>query len=118
MHKKEEVKKPVKLLNYTPHVVRILVGDKTINLPSMGSARSVPEDNPKGNINGIPVVTRASKPYLKDLPDPEDNVVYVVSCITHEVAKILGRTDCVAPDTHNSIRDKYGNIVAVYGFIG
>lgn len=53
---------------------------------------------------------------VNNLPEPQDDVVYIVSAIVATACK--ERTDVFAPDTGASaVRGENGNIVAVRGFL-
>jgi len=54
---------------------------------------------------------------IVDLPAPQNDTVYVVSAIVLSAAKEQGRTDVVAPDTSNAVRNDAGHIVSVPGFV-
>ena len=56
---------------------------------------------------------------IEGLPEPEEEVRYVVSAIVLSAAKAAGRTDCVAPATGHPdvVRNDKGHIVSVPGFV-
>ena len=53
------------------------------------------------------------------LPEPTNNVKYIVSALVLAAAKASGRIDCVAPATGhpNCVRNDKGFIVSVPGFV-
>ena len=53
---------------------------------------------------------------ITELPQPNGSV-FIVSSIVLNAATAQGRTDCVAPDTNNAVRNKSGHIVSVPGFV-
>lgn len=57
---------------------------------------------------------------LKGLPAPKENTKYIVSLLVLDVAKKIGRTDCVAPASGHpeTVRNEKGHIVSVPYFIG
>ena len=103
-----------KIINLTPH--KVVINDGTIFEPSGTVARVAVHQVPDGEVNGIPVMKQTFG-QLENLPEPQDNTIYIVSQIVLSAAKELGRTDCVAPDTANAVRDEEGRIVSVPGFV-
>lgn len=100
----------LKLINLTPH--DIVFTDGTV-IPTSGMvARVSVSQIDDGDINGIPVKKQVFGDIV-DLPDSRDNTIYIVSAIVLNAAKAIGRTDVVAPDTNNAIRNDKGHIVAV-----
>jgi len=103
-----------KIVNLTPHDITITDGP---TFPPSGTvARVSVQQVDAGAINGIPVKTQTFGDIV-DLPDPADDTVYIVSALVLSAAKAAGRTDCVAPDTANAVRDDNGHIVSVPGFV-
>lgn len=100
----------MKLINLTPHDIKF--ADGTV-IPASGSvARVSVSQTDDGDINGIPIKKQVFGDIV-GLPDSADDTVYIVSSIVLSAAKAIGRTDVVAPDTSNAIRDDKGHIVAV-----
>jgi hypothetical protein len=133
--------------NRTPHPVILVMGDKSITIPTDGEPLRLPEER----LDGGPISTVKLLPV--DLPAPKwlpaqgnDNcsgqepflpaatpgypvsdasgaftyapVLYVVSLPAAQYAARLGRLDFIAPDTGNgAIRDTDGKIVGVRGFV-
>lgn len=104
----------VKIVNLTPHDITITNGP-TFS-PSGTVARVTTQQVNAGDINGIPVKTQTFG-NIVDLPSPQDDTVFIVSAIVLAAAKAQGRTDVVAPDTANAMRNDDGHIVSVPGFI-
>ena len=103
-----------KIINLTPHAITITDGPTFA--PSGQIARVTTHQVDAGTINGIPVKTQTFGDII-DLPAQQDNTVYIVSAIVLAAAKEAGRTDVVAPDTANAIRNDSGHIVSVPGFV-
>jgi hypothetical protein len=101
-----------RLENLTPHEVAVMVGDSIIRVPPSGRVvRLNSHCDACGEVMGIPVSTCVEgKP--RNLPEPEEGVVYLVSSV---VAKQVKRWDVLCPDTSEdgAIRDGNGYIVAV-----
>ena len=104
----------MKIINLTPH--DIVITDGPTFPPSGTVARVSVQQVDDGNINGVPVKKQTFGDIV-DLPDPADDTVYIVSALVLSAAKAAGRTDCVAPDTANAVRNDDGHIVSVPGFI-
>jgi len=106
----------MRLVNLTPHEIRVVKDDcEVIIPPSGGVARVKTEQVEVGSIDGIPVV-KTEFGEVEGLPDPEPNTIYIVSSIVAQA--VAGeREDVVAPDTGpTAIRDENGRIVAVRRF--
>lgn len=99
-----------KIVNLTPHPIKIIVGDKSIVVePTSPPARLQESTENIGSIsiNGIdiPVI----KKYLGNVsgvPEPVDGVIYIVSL---PVASAMNRKDVLA--IGESIRDEKGNVI-------
>lgn len=104
----------MKIVNLTPH--EIVITDGPTFQPSGKVARVSVQQVDDGDINGVPVKKQTFGDIV-DLPDPADGTVYIVSALVLSAAKAAGRTDCVAPDTANAVRDDHGHIVSVPGFV-
>lgn len=104
----------LKIINCTPHAV--VITDGPTFEPSGTVARVTAHQKEDGEINGIPVKKQTFGDIV-DLPAPSDDTVYIVSTIVLSAAKEVGRTDVVAPDTSNPVRDDEGRIVSAPGFV-
>ena len=104
----------MKIVNLTPHP--IVITDGPTFSPSGTVARVSVQQVDAGTIAGIPVKTQAFGDIV-DLPPSAPDTVYIVSSLVLSAAKSAGRTDCVAPDTANAVRDDAGHIVSVPGFV-
>ena len=104
----------MKIVNLTPHPIVITNGP---TFPPSGTvARVSVQQVDAGDINGIPVKAQTFGDII-DLPAPADDTVFIVSAIVLSAAKEIGRTDVVAPDTTNAVRDDEGRIISVPGFV-
>lgn len=104
----------MKIINLTPHAV--VITDGPTFQPSGKVARVSVQQVDAGDLNGIPVKKQTFGDIV-DLPAPAPDTVYIVSAIVLSAAKDAARTDCVAPDTANAVRDDNGHIVSVPGFV-
>lgn len=102
------------IINLTPHAV--VITDGPTFEPSGTIARVTTHQVDAGTIAGIPVKSQTFGDII-DLPEPQNNTVYIVSAIVLSAAKAAGRTDVVAPDTSNAVRNDQGHIVSVPGFV-
>ena len=92
-----------RIVNLTPHSI-ILCG-KTIE-PS-GLARCETSSIKIGEVNGI-AINRRFFGQVSGLPEPQDDVFYIVSSIVAQAVRGL-RKDCLVVD--ETIRDEAGRIV-------
>lgn len=102
------------VINLTPHPI-VITGGVTFE-PSGKIARVTAIQENDGDISGIPVKKQTFGD-ITDLPAPQEGTIYIVSAIVLSAAKDAGRTDCVAPDTSNAVRNDQGHIVSVPGFV-
>lgn len=101
----------MKFLNFTPHDIVMNDGARFM---SEGVAR-VDGVYSAFDENGI---CRVDYGGIVGLPRPENDVVYIVSTVVLGVARLLGRSDVVAPATgHPDCIRKDGHVVSVPGFI-
>lgn len=83
----------MKVINLTPHAVTILgsEGELIMEVQSSGNARAKQESSPIGLLDNIPLFeTHYGAPI--DLPDPEEGTILIVSKITADAAKQVGRS--------------------------
>lgn len=104
----------MKIINLTPHDV--VITDGPTFPPSGTVARVSVQQVDAGDIDGIPVKTQIFGDIV-GLPAPQQDTVFVVSAMVLNAAKAQGRTDVVAPDTANAVRNDDGHIVSVPGFV-
>jgi hypothetical protein len=99
-----------KLVNLTPHAIKIRINGEIIEVPPSGViTRVVSKDEIVDQIDNIPVVlTKFGE--VSNLPQPEENTYYLVSSL---VAERVKRPDVLAPDTMTAERDEFGRIVCV-----
>ena len=104
----------MKIINLTPHPISITDGP---TFPPSGTvARVTTQQVDAGTVAGIQVKEQTFGDIV-GLPDPQPDTVFVVSAIVLAAAKAAGRTDVVAPNTANAVRDNDGHIVSVPGFV-
>jgi hypothetical protein len=111
------------LVNLTPH--EVILYDSTgqsiaLKIPPSGKvARVTTKSEIIGEINGIPV-RKTTYGDIVDLPDPQPDIIYVVSTIVLLALKDKGivRPDVVSPDTNpdSVMRDPQGKILGVKYF--
>ena len=101
----------MKIVNATPHDIKL--NDGTVFPASGQVARVSVNQVDDGDINGIPV-KKNTYGEVEGIPEPRDGVVYIVSAM---VVGNSDRTDLVAPDTGNALRNDQGHIVSVPGFV-
>lgn len=102
----------VKILNYTPHVITLIKGDVSLEIPSSGVARCQEVKEKIGEVNGFPVYSITYGP-VSGLPEPAEDTVIVVSSLNANGAKAAGRTDClIVTDT---VRNDKGQVVGACG---
>ena len=112
---KEEIMTTIK--NLTPHDINIIAEDGTIiaTFPSEGVARASQQSVKVGEINGIELVSMKFGETV-DLPDPEDDVMLVVSVITINAAKAQGRVTSDLLMTADPVRNEAGQIIGCRRF--
>jgi hypothetical protein len=107
----------VKIINCTPHPVVWVDknGNKTAFQPSGNVPRLETVTQKAGWVGEIPIV-RNTLGEVAGLPDPMDDVVYIVSFLVAQACP--DRADLVAPDTtpDSVVRDENGRIVGVKRF--
>lgn len=106
-----------KIVNLTPHVVSIVNEDGTVRatLPSEGVARASQTAERVGELDGIELVSmKFGEP--EDLPEFKEGTYYVVSIITANAAKAVGRRVDDLLITSDPVRDADGRIVGCKRF--
>lgn len=103
----------MKYVNLTPHEIKFVKDGKVVKavVPSGALARvSMKSELVKNMDDGIPVyVTNYGQ--VEGLPEPERNVVYIVSSLV--AARVPDRLDVLVP--YGFVRDEKGNIVGCQG---
>jgi hypothetical protein len=112
-----------KIINMTPHeVVLMRSPNEYQTFPSQGVARLVEERIVAGALEdekaiGCPIQTCYIKyGRIENLPEPQEDVFYIVSALVGPIAAQMGRHDCLSPDSGRAIREN-GTIVGVPGFV-
>ncbi len=102
----------VKLVNLTPHPVKVLMNNAFVELESVGICRVQYGELKIGQINGIELV-RIEYPSIEGLPAPQENTYYIVSSVVALAMKGL-RNDLIVP--YDFIKDSTGNIIGCKKF--
>ena len=100
----------MKLKNFTPHNVVVIVNETKIVIPSDGIARVTETKTvaPSIDVDGVAVETFVSAfGEVENLPPQEEGVMVIVSALVASAAK--GRDDLLVPG--ELVRDDGGNIV-------
>ena len=105
------------IINLTPHTINICAEDGSIirSLESQGIARARQTAEVVGNLDGIELVSmKFDEP--EDLPKYAEGIYYVVSIITANAAKAVGRRVDDLLITSDPVRDADGRIVGCKRF--
>ena len=107
----------MEIRNLTPHEVKVLDADNGVvaTFPSVGMARARQNDVPVGDIESIPVV-ETEFGEVTGLPEPTEDVVYIVSIITVKAASAHGRSTDDLLITSQAVRDDQGRIIGCRAF--
>lgn len=100
------------IINLTPHTINICAEDGTIvkSFESQGIARAKQTAEHIGEIDGVELVSmKFGEP--EDLPEFKEETYYVVSIITANAAKAVGRRVDDLLITADPIRDADGQII-------
>ena len=100
----------MKIKNFTPHNVVVIVNETKIVIPSDGIARVTETKTvaPSIDVDGVAVETFVSAfGEVENLPPQEEGVMVIVSALVASAAK--GRDDLLVPG--ELVRDDGGNIV-------
>jgi len=105
------------IVNLTPHDIRLISGDNTveITIPSSGQARA---EQTRERISAIAVdgyVVQINKNVfgiVSGLPEPQENVFYIVSALAAKAAP--GRSDLLLVD--DTVRDENNRIIGCRAF--
>lgn len=111
----------VTLKNLTKHDIRLVFGSTMLTVPPSGHvARTTGENQELVDVityegYEVPVYEWGSS-NVKELPDPEDGVIFLTSGV---VAQIVKRPDVMCPNTspQSIVRDVYGNKIGVKSLI-
>lgn len=105
------------IINLTPHTINICAEDGTIvkSLESKGIARAKQTAEVVGNLNGVELVSmKFGEP--ENLPEYTGGIYYVVSIITANAAKAVGRRVDDLLITSDPVRDDSGRIIGCKRF--
>ena len=100
----------MKLKNFTPHNVVIVINNSKIVIPSDGIARvtETKTATPSIDVDGVTIETfRSAFGEVENLPPQEEGVMVIISALVASAAK--GRDDLLVPG--ELVRDDGGNIV-------
>ena len=101
-----------KLVNLTPHTVKVVVeGDVALELSSVGVARVSAKTEVVGEVAGFEL-RHSEFGEVAGLPEAEEGTLFVVSRMVKSA--VPHRHDCVVPD--GLVRDVDGNILGCTGF--
>jgi hypothetical protein len=109
----------LKFVNCTSHIVRIADKDDNIILESQPSGiwvRAQACATIIKIVDGVPLIT-LSYGTIFGLPDPEDDILYIVSRIVFHHPDIQHRYDLVVPDGGYNCLVKDGRIYAARRFL-
>jgi hypothetical protein len=107
-----------RIVNLTPHLIRLAVGNSVTEIRSSGVARLTSKEIRVGSVDfmdgsgavvTIPVI-RTEYGEITNLPAPCEGVLYVTSSL---VASRANRPDVVSPDTGPTALRKDGDVWAV-----
>ena len=101
-----------KLVNMTPHTVKLVNDFGILEMPSAGVARVSSTQEELGRVVGVPLV-RATFGEVTGLPAPEEGTMYVVSAMVR--AALPGRTDLASPG--DLVRDEAGQVIGCKSLI-
>lgn len=109
--------KKCEVVNLTPHTVNVIGEDGVIlkSYPSVGIARARQHAEPIGELDGVELVSmKYGEP--EDLPAPAEDTYYIVSIITANAAKAVGRRTDDLLITSDPVRDEAGQIIGCKRF--
>jgi len=101
------------LINLTPHLLNIIAADgSTVYIPPDGNriARVASTSSIIATVNGINI-NRQTFGKVMDLPDAQDDVVYIVSRMVKD--RVPDRDDVVVPGV--PFRDTDGKVIGAWG---
>lgn len=111
----------MRLINLTPHVIRVVLNEQILEIPPSGIvARVTVATSVVGTIevDGVQIPIHAHRyGEVENLPPPQEGVLYIVSGRVLEAAS--GRHDLVAPDTspQNVVRTSDGQVWGVRALV-
>ena len=111
----------MRIINLTPHVIRVITSQGVVEFPSEGTARvsqtnktlaPVHATGADGVVNAIPVA-RPEYGEVTGLPAPEEGTIVVVSTMIADAMRGSGRADIYVPDSGADAVREAGQVVAV-----
>lgn len=102
----------IKLVNLTPHTVKLVNDFGVLELDSAGVARVSSTQEEIGLIIGVPLV-RATFGEVTGLPESVEGTMYIVSALVR--AALPGRADLASPG--DLVRDEKGNVIGAKSLI-
>lgn len=102
----------MKIINLTPHAIKIINGKRLTTLLSKGTARVSIEEEEMEPIDGISI-KRVSVGEIEGLPSPKEGTIFITSQIVAQQATNEGRKDVYHP--HSLERDQYGAVIGCHG---
>lgn len=104
----------MKLVNLTPHAIRLAREDGTAKSypPSGEIARVNVQDRIIDKLDGAPVYYGKLLD-ITGIPERKEDTLYIVSLFVLQHSE---RSDLIAPNTHDAIRDDAGKILGVRGW--
>ena len=101
----------MEIINLTPHDVNIVLDGRVITIERSGKIARCEQQTQKVNelnySNTIIPITQTSYGEVVDLPEPKENVYYIVSRLV--MSAVSGRSDLLVPN--GLVRDDNGNII-------
>lgn len=101
-----------RIINCTPHDVCLIKQNGTREV--FKASGIVPRLNTKIINTDDEIFVKKVMGDVEGLPDPEENTMYIVSTMVFDSSD---RSDLIAPNTNNAIRNELGHIVGVPNFI-
>jgi len=102
----------LKLVNLTPHMLKLVNDFGVLELDSAGVARVSSTQEEIGRVVGVPLV-RATFGAVTGLPEPVEGTLYVVSALVR--AALPARGDLASPG--DLVRDEKGNVIGAKSLI-
>ena len=102
----------MKLINLTPHSVKLVTPEGVVEFTSAGVARVSSTQEEIGRVVGTPLV-RATFGEVTGLPEPVEGTLFIVSGMVR--AALPGRGDLVSPG--DLVRDEAGAVVGCKSLI-
>lgn len=101
-----------KIINCTPHDVCLIKKDGTVDV--FKTSGIVPRLNTKIITTSDEIFVKKVVGDVEGLPEPQNDILYIVSAMVFDNSN---RSDLIAPNTNNAVRNELGHIVGVPNFI-